>query len=97
MFYHVKCSIKTKYYACLIENNIGWICTHCREEIFPFTNETNDELFDIFNENTNIPSLPKRPHVGPVTGKLKRASLTPTSIHATDFFIYHVLKDLKKI
>ena len=71
-FYHVKCSIKTKDYACLIENNIGWICTHCREEIFPFINITNDEMFDIFNDDANIPSLPKKAKCGSCSRKIKK-------------------------
>ena len=51
-FFHYKCSIKIKDFEILESQNIGWTCSPCRREIFPFNNvETNEEFSNIFAED----------------------------------------------
>ena len=56
-FQHVKCAIKTSDFNQLTESGTGWMCLSCRLEIFPFANQTNDELHDIFNDDHKNPLL----------------------------------------
>ncbi len=49
--FHIKCSLPTREYRVLIENNIGYTCHTCMNVLYPFNNvETSEELYDLFNE-----------------------------------------------
>ena len=35
----------------VVNNNIDFFCSACREQMFPFNNIETEDLFGIFNEN----------------------------------------------
>ena len=51
---HVKCNrINTQIYKFLQKSSATWYCIKCSEEIYPFLNISNEELFET-NEGKNI-------------------------------------------
>ena len=49
--FHPKCSLPCTDLYKVVNNNIDFFCSTCREQIFPFNNIETEDLFGIFNEN----------------------------------------------
>ena len=74
-YFHSKCSLKTRDYQDIFNNNTGWICNYCMTNIFPFNNvETNDESIDVHNANIfdKLPSLNKKLKCNGCNAKIKK-------------------------
>ena len=51
---HVKCNkINTQTYTFLQKSSAAWYCIKCSEEIYPFLNISNEELFET-NQGKNV-------------------------------------------
>ena len=51
---HIKCNkINTQTYKFLQKSSAAWYCIKCSEEIYPFSNISNEELFET-NQGKNI-------------------------------------------
>jgi len=48
----------------------GWMCISCQSDTFPFTNLTNEEIFDVFNDK--VPLLSKKAKCGGCSRKIKK-------------------------